>query len=307
MTCRTGVSAVLMTLLLSACARSLPTGPYVPDGTEELSWEDLLASDSSYPSNVYLTRFVEWVPGTVGAARRGTEYTDAAGIPLLALTKDALGPPEGGGSLTGGEGLTCPVGINGWAVWEFDPDFVIIDGTGNDFITFTKTWAWGGQVDGLCSELAHVRVSANGSTWYQHGGENFDINPDPSISNSGYSYGNVSNLHGNVPTWANFRKDMVAEEIVDPGTGIEEWTELSGVTVSRYFESTDLYLGGVSFDLSDFHLVGDDSTPWPVDGEMKYLMIIDDDTILDGQDYVKDWSLGANLMAAMGINVLPAP
>jgi hypothetical protein len=36
---------------------------------------------------------------------------------------------------------------------------------------------------------------------------------------------------------------------------------------------------------------------------MRYIKIIDDPVILDGQDYDKDWCLGANLMSAMGVNV----
>ena len=275
----------------------------MPGGGDSDTWQEVLASDPLYPENVYLTRFVEWGPGVDGASGRGTEYTDSEGRPVESLTGNALGPPEGGGSATGGEGLTCPVGINGWAVWEFDPDWVIIDGPGDDFITFTKTWAWGGLVDGLCSELAHVQVSEDGSLWYEHGSEVYVVNPTPGVANGAYTYAGVFRLHGNQPTWANFRRDVAAEEIADPGDGNFEWTVIDGTTISRYFQPGDPHLGGVRFNLSDFHLVGNPATPWPDGGRMRYLKIIDDDTILDGQDYAPDWSLGANLMAAMGLNV----
>jgi hypothetical protein len=166
-------------------------------------------------------------------------------------------------------------------------------------------------VNGLCSELAHVQVSGDGMTWYGipfgPGGEEYDINPDPSSNNGNYVYRSVSNLHGNEPTWANFRKDMPAEHIADTGDGIERWVEIEGVTVSRYFLPSDPYLGGSAFDLADFRLVGDAGIPWPEDGEMRYLKIIDDDTILDGQDYAKDWRLGANLSAAMAMNFRSVP
>jgi hypothetical protein len=36
---------------------------------------------------------------------------------------------------------------------------------------------------------------------------------------------------------------------------------------------------------------------------MRYLRIVDDDGILDGQDYFKEWCLGTHLHAAMGVNV----
>jgi hypothetical protein len=53
--------------------------------------------------------------------------------------------------------------------------------------------------------------------------------------------------------------------------------------------------------LADF-LSCDTNATWPEDGKMQYLRIIDDNTILDGQDYLKEWCLGANLMSAMAIN-----
>jgi hypothetical protein len=47
----------------------------------------------------------------------------------------------------------------------------------------------------------------------------------------------------------------------------------------------------------------EDGTPWPENGRMKYLLIQDNDIIVDGQDYDKNWCLGAHMHAAMGINV----
>ncbi len=37
---------------------------------------------------------------------------------------------------------------------------------------------------------------------------------------------------------------------------------------------------------------------------MRYLMIVDDPAILDGQDWNVDWCLGSQLHAAMGIHVM---
>ncbi|OQY30769.1 MAG: hypothetical protein B6241_15335, partial [Spirochaetaceae bacterium 4572_59] len=272
---------------------------------ETKTWQEVLSEDPSYPKNVYLSAYVstEWKPGKVGTARMGTKYTDENGYPLEANTVNAFGPPEGGGARSGGEGLTCPIGINGEAVWQFNPDYVIIDGQGDDFITFTKTWAWGGAADGLCCELARVEVSQDGEIWYEliSSEITYDEDPDPTQSNNNYIYRNVSGLHGNAPSWANFRKDMQAEELID-NAGIEYWEDKEGFTISRYFEADEDYLGGTRFDLGDFHKKDHPEDPWPVDGKMKYLKIIDDNTILDGQNYARDWALGANLMAAMGIN-----
>lgn len=298
------LTAGLFCLIFSCNQSSSPASPYSPDDLEdqEKTWQEVLSEDPSYPDNVYLTAFVEWTPGKVGSSRMGTKYTDDDGYPLEANTVNAFGPPEGGGAGTGGEGLTCPIGINGEAVWQFNPDYVIVDEPGDDFITFTKTWAWGGAADSLCCELARVEISEDNKIWYKLKSSEITYlpNPEPTQSNNNYLYRKVSGLHGNAPSWANFRKDMQAEKLID-NTGIEYWEDLEGVTVSRYFEANEDYLGGVRFDLSNF-ISTDDGSTWPADGKMKYLKIIDDNTILDGQDYAKDWSLGANLMAAMGIN-----
>jgi len=293
--------------LFFSCTENSPTSPYAPEtpADDKKSWQEVLAEDAGYPDNVYLTKFIEWSPGLVGSSRRGTAYTDEAGYPLKETTVNALGPPEGSGSYTGGEGLTCPVGVNGWAVWEFDPGYAIINGTGDDFITFTKTWAWSSTADGLCCELARVEISEDCTQWYELDSSkiNYDVNPYPTRNNSQYVYRNISGLHGNAPTWANFRKEMKAE-VLQTSNGIEKWTELENVSISRYFTADEDYLGGIRFDLADFHLKGDPSSLWPEDGRMKFLKIMDDETILDGQDYDKSWSLGANLMAAMGINTI---
>ncbi|MBF9016360.1 MULTISPECIES: hypothetical protein [unclassified Oceanispirochaeta] len=304
---RAVLAAGLFLSILSCGSNDGPTSPYTPETNDEdlKSWQEVLSEDPSYPDNVYLTAFIEWSPGVVGSSRQNGEYTDSEGRPLVQFTQDALGPPEGSGSNTSGDGSSCPLGINGWGIWQFDPGYVIKDGSGDDFITFTKTFAWGSTADGLCCELAFVEVSEDGTTWYKPAFETYDINPHPDTSNENYVYRNVSGLHGNEPSWANFRKDIQAEELtmVD---GVEKWVEINGKKISRYFSSDDENLGGVRFDLSDFVLTTDSTVSWPSEGEMRYLKIIDDENILDGQDYAKDWSLGANLMAAMGINTAPA-
>lgn len=303
---RTVLTAGLFLLLFSCGSEDGPVSPYSPDSDDEdqRPWQEVLSEDPSYPDNVYLTNFVEWTPGVVGASRQSSDYCDSEGRPLIELTLDALGPPEGSGSSTSGEGSTCPLGINGEGIWEFDPDYVIIDGDGDDFITFTKTFAWGSTADGLCSELAFVEVSEDGEVWYKPADEEYDSNLPTTTNNGNYVYRNVSGLHGNEPTWANFRKDIQAEELQIINS-IEKWTDISGETVSRYFSANDDNLGGVRFDLETF-VTTETGVPWPAGGKMKYLKVKDSDTILDGQDYAKDWCLGANLMAAMGINTAPA-
>lgn len=282
-----------------------PAAPYVPPsgGEEPVEglWQDVLAGDDHYPVNVYLTSFVEWVPGVVGKNRRG-KYTDEDGRPLESFTAMALGPPEGSGSHTSGTGSTCPVGINGWGVWKFDESFVIVNGTGPDFTTFTKTFAWGSKADGLCCELAHVEVSEDGENWYVCTKEEYDENSDPGSANDDYVYAHVRNIHGNAPTWANFRKGIQAEVLKN---GV--WEKLPGMVVEKYFRAGDPYLGGVSFDLSDFSGKEAPHLLWPEEGRMRYLKIVDDAQILDGQDYAPDWCLGANLMAAMGLNIQKVP
>ncbi len=300
-------SFLLFFVLAGGCGGEAggPAAPYVPPPVGEKPvegpWQKVLAGDKNYPENVYLTSFVKWEPGVVGKNRRG-KYTDAEGHPLESFTSMALGPPEGSGSYTSGTGSTCPVGINGWGVWKFDKSFVIVNGTGPDFTTFTKTFAWGSKANGLCCELAHVEVSENGTDWYICTKEKYDKNFEPGTANDGYIYSHVSNIHGNEPSWANFRIGVQAEVLKDGA-----WEKLPGMVVEKYFKAGDPYLGGVSFDLSDFSGKEAPHLPWPEEGRMRYLKIVDDAQILDGQDYNPDWRLGANLMAAMGLNVKKVP
>jgi hypothetical protein len=250
------------------------------------------------PHNVYLDLCVEWAPGTTGTSRFGKDgYVDENGVPIQ--NNLALGPPEGAGAWSSGPKYTC-VGVNGSAAWRFDEDYYVVNGPGNDFVTFCSTFAWGMRCDGLCCELARVEVSKDMDEWYYNNNESYDINPNPTEDNDDYAYFNVTGLHGNNPTWANHTTELQACEIKQDG-GQYKWVPIYCVCLSRYFEPDDPYLGGVEFDLSDFRSK-DDDTPWPSDGEMKYLRIIDDNTILDGQDYFKDWCLGANMMSAMALN-----
>jgi hypothetical protein len=73
--------------------------------------------------------------------------------------------------------------------------------------------------------------------------------------------------------------------------------------VSKGFVPTDPYLGGNGFDLSTFLSKADDSL-WPDDGQMQYIRIIDDSRVIDGQDYSKAWCFGAQMHAAMAVNVM---
>jgi hypothetical protein len=91
--------------------------------------------------------------------------------------------------------------------------------------------------------------------------------------------------------------DVQAQHIVD---GF--WVDIPETFVSKDFRPWDPYLGGNGFDLDAFRSKEDDS-PWPEGGKMRYVRIIDDDTILDGQDWNKAWSLGAQMQSALGIHV----
>jgi len=258
----------------------------------------------TYPHNIYLDLVVEdqWNPGTVGTYRKGNYMADADGTPIQ--NDEALGPPTGQGAYSSGSGNQT-MGIDGSAVFRFEEGWSIHDGEGDDFVTFQCNFAWSGACDGLCNELAHVDVSEDAVTWYRSSQEAYDVNPDPSSSNGGYVYANVRDLHGSEPSWANCQEDIQAQEIVDG-----YWTDIVGVFVSRYFEASDPYLGGTRFDLANFLLLTDAESgtldfesPWHSDGRMRYIRITDDSSILDGQDWNKDWSYGAYINAAMGINV----
>lgn len=252
--------------------------------------------------NIYLDAVVEWHPQQAGTARKNwLDWTDENRMPIQ--NNHALGPPTGTGSWSSGPYSTV-VGINGWATWRFEEGYYIFNGPGVDFITFQNNFAWGGEVDGLCNELGHVWISEDLETWYYNSAESYTVNPDPNRNNPNYSYFAVEGLHGNNPTWANYTKDIQAQEIQEVN-GVYKWVNIPGVFVSKDFKPTDPYLGGNGFDLSTFLSVADGS-PFPEDGQMRYLRITDDDTILDGQDYAKAWCLGAHLNAAMGVNVMEA-
>lgn len=254
------------------------------------------------PDNLYLTELVaeQWAPGKVGAARYGYmsgTVADAAGNPVP--NDGALGGPNGLGSSAAGEPFTC-VGVDGSAVWKFEEGRYALDGEGDDFVTFASVFAWGRAADGLCSELGRIEASEDGEVWYYNSAATFASHPAPGTNDGGFAYLAVSGLHGNEPTWANVDEDIQAEELATVD-GILQWIDVPGATVPRDFGAEDRYLGGTRFDLAAFRRRGDDA-PWPAGGRMRYLKLIDDSSILDGQDYDVSWCLGANLMGAMGIN-----
>ncbi|MBN2041941.1 MAG: hypothetical protein JW864_18040 [Spirochaetes bacterium] len=250
-------------------------------------------SDAFTERNIYLDAIVEWNPGLTGAARANYVIVEDS----LPVKNDlAFGGPTGNGCGSRVYSCVC-VGINGSAAFRFEEGFYIYNGDGYDFTTFEGSFAWGGAVDGLCCELAHVEVSEDLITWYYNSAEEYDINPDPTEDNGDYCHANVKGLHGNNPTWANINQDMQAYEIKNG-----KWTAIEDVYVSKDFKPTDPYLGGDSFDLFTFRSKTDDS-PWPDEGKMRYVRIIDDDSIIDGQGYSNGWCFGAQMHAAMGINV----
>ena len=146
-------------------------------------------------------------------------------------------------------------------------------------------------------ELAHVEVSEDLEHWYYNAAATWVENPRPEEDDDGYVHAAVSGLHGNNPTWANHTKAMQAQEIRDGA-----WVDIPDVFVPPDFGPGDPHLGGDLFDLADFRSLEDDD-PWPLSGRMRYIRIVDDPRILDGQDYLKLWNLGSQMHAAMGINV----
>jgi hypothetical protein len=274
----------------------------------------VLAADSGYPDNVYLTVNIEFNPGKAGIERAASlpEYYDAEGYPLEYTKDGACGPPEGSAAAYSSECEMTVLGSGGWAVWEFDPDWRIIDGPGDDFITFSNHNLLGNEPDSSWNELAHVYISGDGENWYISGAEDYIENTQPGTSNSDYSWANVTDVHGNNHSWANFRKEIAAEKL-SASTGVyEKVLDGSGnsVMISRYFKPDDPYLGGDRFDLSDFVQAepagGLNGSSWPAGGKMRYLKLVDDPSILDGQDWNPDWMTGARIMSAMGVNVEPA-
>jgi hypothetical protein len=257
------------------------------------------SGDPLAEKNVYLDQVVYWNPGIMGTAWIGNSpLCDDQGIPIN--NGLALGPPTGTG--VGRREANCTaVGINGEAAFRFEEGYYIFNGPGDDFITFEGSFAWGLEIDGLCCELAHVEVSEDAVHWYYNSAEQYDLNPDPSKSNGDYVHDHVKNMHGNTPTFANHTKDMQAYEI-QIIKDVKKWVKIKDVFISKDFKPTDPHLGGDRFDLSTFRSKQDD-TPWPIDGKMRYVKIIDDDRVLDGQDYNKPWRLGAQIQAAMGIHV----
>jgi len=249
--------------------------------------------------NIYLDKVVIWNPGVMGSSWWGnSSLCDDQGIPIN--NGLALGPPTGTGAGSRGGNCTA-VGINGEAAFRFEKGYYIFDGPGDDFITFEGSFSWGFKVDGLCCELAHVEVSEDAQHWYYNTAEQYDLNPKPSENNPNYVHESVKNMHGNNPTWANHTMDMQAFEIQSVN-GVKKWVKVPNVYVSKDFKPTDPYLGGDRFDLSTFQSIID-NTPWPKHGKMRYVKIIDDDRVIDGQDYNKPWCLGAQMQSAMGIHV----
>jgi hypothetical protein len=257
-------------------------------------------TDQPVTCNVYLGEIIEeeWSPGLAGAMRANAG-DGMIGPDLVPVINDrALGPPEGTGPYSTGPEATA-VGVGGSAAWRFEAGYHVFDGAGDDFVTFQNSFAWGLEADGLCCELAHVLVSEDLETWYVNSAEEYAVHPDPGQDNDDYAHAAVSGVHGNEPTWANHTKEVQAQELVDG-----KWQDLPGVFVPPDFGPDTPRIGGTRFDLAEFRSEID-GTPWPAAGRMRYIKIVDDPAILDGQDWNADWCLGSQMHAAMGIHVHP--
>lgn len=247
--------------------------------------------------NLYLDRVVDWQPEPCGEARSDATdpgLIDAEGMPLR--NDRAFGPPHGTGCGHSGADLLV-LGVGGSATFAFAPGRYIYDGPGPDFITFEGRFAWSCQCDQMVNELAHVLVSEDGSHFYYNAAERYDGNPTPGQDHTGYVHDHVGGLHGKSPTWGNPDHPVQAQTVVDGA-----WVDLPGVWVCPDIDPADPHLGGDRFDLSTFRSVTDDA-PWPPTGRMRYVRIVDDPGILDGQDYAVAWATGAHVQAALGIHV----
>ena len=311
-------SVSILLFHLSGCGDFYPENPYLPenDGPSETGeaagyWRDVLAADAGYPPNVYLTENIEFHPGRVGSARISSspEYYNAEGYPLDSVKNGACGPPEGTAAVFSSAGDMTVLGSGGWASWSFDPAWVIVDGPGDDFVTFANHNVLYGDPDGSWNELAHVYASEDGINWYVSAAEKYTAHPAPGNASDGYFWSEADDLHGNNHSWANFRKDVTAEELDLSSGTYKPVISVGGAAlyVSKYFKPDDPYLGGDRFDLAVFvhtEPAGlQNGNSWPADGKMRYLKIADDPAILDGQDWNPEWMTGARIMAAMGINV----
>ncbi len=300
---------IILVFILLSCEGVSPYNetPDTPESEEdkpvEGSWIEILQNDDCYPDNVYLTELIEFNPGEVGSARTGySNLCDTDGYPYE--NNNALGPPEGSypSTFSNPDASITILGSEGWAVWLFNPEYVIINGKGDDFITFSNHNVFSGNPDGSWNELARVYVSEDNINWFEHSSLNYKNHPDPGKAATGYDWSEIEGLHGNTHTWVNFRIDTESEKLDSDGI----YTDIidnygNPVKISKYFTAATEHLGGDSFDLSYF-VNCDNGEAWPADGEMRYLKIVDDPAILDGQDWNPDWMTGARIMAAMGIN-----
>ncbi len=324
---------VFLLVFTSGCG-GYPDGPYSPDTDDAASgpWEEVLAGDSGYPDNVYLTAVLDWEFGQVGEVRvsDSPDYYNSERYPLDSTAEGACGPPEGSVAVWSSKADMTVLGEGGWGIWQFDADWVIVDGEGDDFVTFSNHNLLSGVADGSWNELAYVWVAETydpdnpeGTVWYKSSAETYVVNTSPGTINDNYDWSEVSGLHGNNHTWANFRDEIEAEEL-DSNERYQEVTDSEGnqVYVSRYFSPNPddpgyesyPYIGGDYFDLADFYTVNesnsswpDGESSWPSNGKMRYIRFEDAPEALDGQDCRPVWMTGARIMAAMGINVEEAP
>ena len=312
--------APLSLLLLAACSSSAPdknTESVPPSGVTDSGLDagddevdpadagDTAGSGSAddtgdteivLPNNIYLDAVVEWNPGSVGASRVGwNDMVDDSGVPIE--NGHALGAPTGFGPTSSGPG-NLAVGIDGEAVFRFAEGWAVVDGEGDDFVTFQCNFAFGNEADRLINELGRVAVSDTGTDWYVPATVVYQANPTPGEITYGYAYAGVEGLHGTEPTWANHTMAVQAHLLEDG-----YWVPNEGVEVPPDFTPDAPNLGGSRFDLANF-VHEETGAPFPDGGRVHLLRLTDDSTILDGQDYLPEWSLGAHINAAMGISVL---
>jgi hypothetical protein len=169
-------------------------------------------------------------------------YGPGAGFGQSAMPGIVLGPPRGGGALTGSLDVVS-LG-NGGAITLGFGDVSIVDGEGADFIVFENAFFAGGNESEPFAELGTVAVSEDGATWFSF----------PCTASSA-PFGACA---GHAPVFANV--DVNDIDPTDPAVAGGNAFDLAdvGLSEARFVRITDRAdLGGFSgtFDLDAIAVV----------------------------------------------------
>ncbi|MDB4937246.1 MAG: Cell surface protein [Labilithrix sp.] len=151
-------------------------------------------------------------------------YGDCAGYGLTAMPGVVLGPPVGGGSLSGGLDVVS-LGFKGEIVLGFEPN-AIVDGPGVDFLVFENAFWAAGDPDHPAAELGDVSVSEDGVTW-----KTFPCTPG-----AGPTYGTCAGWH---PVYSAPGNGISSIDPKEAGGDPYDLADL-GVTTARFVRIRDL-------------------------------------------------------------------